>query len=198
MGLMIHSLDNIPESARRDYFIYLLDYGWDEPISDALRRNFDHMAHQSANNKAVIIKGTVGEHFRNEVFSWHKINGLNAEDILPALLISNNHPLYFRDHEHGEQWGGRLLNESTESDMKLIIIPFRKFCKTKTEVVKLIQEVFKDIKEEKELASFSIAKKMKAGHGHAIADALILEPNIAGIGVNLKKLVESFINKKPA
>lgn len=68
MGLMVHSLENIPESAKRDYYIYLLDYGWDEPISDALRRNFDQIAHESAISKAVIIKGTVGERFKNKVF----------------------------------------------------------------------------------------------------------------------------------
>jgi hypothetical protein len=44
MGLMVHSLENIPESARRNYFIYLLDYGWHEPISEALRNNFENMA----------------------------------------------------------------------------------------------------------------------------------------------------------
>lgn len=123
MGLMIHSLDNIPESARRDYFIYLLDYGWKEPISDTLRSNFDNMAHESANNRAVIIKGTEGVHFQNEVFSWHQINGLNGDEILPALLISNNHPSYFRDNTLGKGWGHGLLNESQQTKMKLIIIP---------------------------------------------------------------------------
>ena len=56
MGLMIHSLENIPSSARRDFFIYLLDYGWNEPISNSLRDNFDRMAQIAATNKAVIIK----------------------------------------------------------------------------------------------------------------------------------------------
>ncbi|WP_321381263.1 hypothetical protein [Rhizobium sp.] len=109
MGLMIHSLENIPESARRNYFIYLLDYGWDEPISEALRRNFDNMASEAAVNKAVVIKGTVGSHFQKEVFSWHQINGMNAEEILPALLISNNHPSYFQKNSHGDRWGDGLL-----------------------------------------------------------------------------------------
>lgn len=195
MGLMIHSLDNVPESAKRDYFIYLLDYGWDEPISDSLRRNFDKMAHESAINKAVIIKGTVGEHFQNEVFSWHQINGLNADDILPALLISNNHPSYFRDGNHGDQWGDGLLKESQQTDMKLIIIPFRKFCKTSTEVVELIQKIFEDIKKQKELSDFTIARTIKSGQGKALADAIILEPNFAGIGVDLKKLISGLFNK---
>ena len=50
-------MENIPSSARRDFFIYLLDYGWNEPISNSLRDNFDRMAQIAAKNKAVIIKG---------------------------------------------------------------------------------------------------------------------------------------------
>lgn len=198
MGLMIHSLDNIPESARRDYFIYLLDYGWDEPISEALRRNFDKMAEESSTNGAVVIKGTVGQHFQNEVFSWHKINGLNADNILPALLISNNHPSYFRDNDHGNGWGDGLVNESENQEMKLIIIPFRKFCRTSTEVVELIQKVFDDIKRQKDLSEFSIAREIKASKNQAVADAIILEPNIAGVGIDLKKLIGGFISGRSA
>lgn len=191
MGLMVHSLENIPLGAKRDYFIYLLDYGWNEPISEALRQNFDKMAHESAVNKAVIIKGTVGEHFQNEVFSWHQINGMNGEEILPALLISNMHPSYFRDHVRDEKWGKTLLNQT--ENMKLILIPFKKFCKTGAEAVELIQKIFTDIRNEKDISDFSIAREMNAGRGRAIVDALILEPNFAGIGVDFKKMVSSFL-----
>ena len=43
------------------------------------------MAKIAAENKAVVIKGTVGSHFQNEVLSWHHINGEDANDLLPAL-----------------------------------------------------------------------------------------------------------------
>lgn len=193
MGLMIYSLDNIPESARRDYFIYLLDYGWDEPISEALRKNFDRMAQQAATNGAVIIRGTEASHFSNEVFSWHHINGLDGEEILPALLITNKHPGYFRNHEFGERWGRGLLNESQDVDIKLILVPFRRFCRTSTEAVGLIQSIFDDIKSQKDLFKFSIAKEIKKEPGRAIVDAMVLEPNFAGIGINLKKVIGAFL-----
>lgn len=196
MGLMVHSLDNIPETAHRDYFIYLLDYGWQEPISEALRQNFERMAHEAARNGAVIVKGTEGEHFTNEVFSWHQINGMNGEDLLPALLISNTHPSYFRSKNHGENWGRGLINESLQPNMKLILIPFKKFCKTSTEVVQLIQRIFEDIKGQKDLNEFSISKDIKKGAGKALVDAIILQPNVAGIGINLKKLIGDYISKR--
>jgi len=56
MGLMVYSLENIPVSAQRDYFVYLLDYGWQEPINKALSDNFDRMAQLASKNKAVVIK----------------------------------------------------------------------------------------------------------------------------------------------
>jgi hypothetical protein len=195
MGLMVHSLDNIPEAANRGYFIYLLDYGWQEPISEALQRNFEYMAYESANNNAVIIKGTDGKHFQNEVFSWHQINGLDGEDILPALLITNSHPSYFREKNYGEGWGSGLMNKSQQENMKLIIIPFRKFCTNSTEAVDLIKKVFQDIKSQKDLSDFSIAKEIKGGSGRAIADAVVLQPNIAGVGIDLKKLIGDFLEK---
>lgn len=37
MGLKVHSLQNVPQTENRDFFIYLLDYGWHEPLSRTLR-----------------------------------------------------------------------------------------------------------------------------------------------------------------
>ena len=93
MGLIVHSLENIPKSARRDYFIYLLDYGWHEPISQALRNNFENMAQLASKSKAVIIKGTRLRDFENEVLSWHHINNEDAENLLPALHQSHQSPI---------------------------------------------------------------------------------------------------------
>lgn len=191
MGLYVQSLENIPANADRDYFIYLLDYGWDEPIRNALIDNFENMTKEAAKNRAVIIRGTEPIHFENQVFSWHQINGCNANDILPALLITNKHPAYFRDNNHGEKWNQRLYKESDIEDMKLILIPFKKFCTTTTEVVNLIQKIFSDIAEKKPLNDFGISKQMKKGIGKAIYDAIILEPSISGIGIDLKKLISN-------
>lgn len=186
MGLMIHSLENIPSSARRDFFIYLLDYGWNEPISNSLRDNFDRMAQIAATNKAVIIKGTEVAHFENEVMSWHKINNENAGELLPALLITNKHPQYFR--ESNREFKGRKNIIRTEEDLKLILIPFKKFCETTNQVLTLIETVFKDIEAQKDLSEFKIAKEMNKGVGRAIVDSIILEPNFSGIGFSFNKL----------
>ena len=72
----------------------------------------------------------------------------------------------------------------------MILIPFKRFCKTTTEVISLIERVFNDISEEKGLADFQIAQEMKKGVGRAVVDTIILQPNFIGIGLDLKKIIE--------
>lgn len=188
MGLMIYSLDNIPAEAHRDYFIYLLDYGWDEPISNILNKNYDEMAKIAAENRAVVIKGTVATHFQNEVLSWHHINGEAADDLLPALLITNKHPHYFRDCDEEIFYkASDKIKVHKNGDMKMVLIPFKKSCVNETDVISIVQSVFNDITQGKDLTKFSIIKRQKKGVGHTIVDSLILQPNISGVGIDLKK-----------
>ena len=193
MGLMVYSLDNIPVSARRDIFIYLLDHGWKEPISDALKDNFDKMAQIAANNKAVIIRGIVGAHFENEVMSWHHINNEDAKELLPALLITNKHPQYFRDAGMG--FRNRKNTNQVDKELKLILVPFKRFCDSTTEAISLIEKIFNDIEAQKDLSEFQIAKELNKGIGKAIVDSIILEPNISGIGFSFSKL-KKFLKSK--
>jgi hypothetical protein len=192
MGLHVHSLSNIPRSENRDYLIYLLEYGWYEPLAEALNSNFFQMAGLAAKNRAVVIKGTELAHFENEVFSWHQINNERGEDILPAVLITNAHPSYFMEHNHGYSRNSGLYRESIDGELKLILIPLKKFCSNTTEVVSLIEKLFADIEAGKDPSEFKIAKETQKGIGSAIVDALILEPNISGIGFNFKKFGSFF------
>lgn len=189
MGLYIQSLENIPPEAKRDYFIYLLDYGWDEPIGNALIANYERMASVAAENQAVVIRGTHRVHFEDEVLSWHHINGENAEGLLPAILITNRHPKEFK-----ESFGNRQTR--IDKDLKLIMIPLKNMCKTTTDVVTTIEKIFADVKAKKDLTDFKISKEMKGGVGRALVDAIILEPNIGGIGYNFNKVIDYFKNKK--
>ncbi|OCA02737.1 hypothetical protein [Akkermansia glycaniphila] len=182
MGLYIQSLENIPPHAKRDYFIYLLDYGWHEPLGQALKDNYEKMAAIAAKNKAVVIRGTEAVHFEDEVLSWHHINGESAKDLLPAILITNKHPMYFREKE-----SSRAI--SRDASLKMILIPLGKFCQTTADVISLIHQLFNDVQSGKDLNDFQIAKEKKHGVGKAIVDSLVLEPNFAGIGINIKKLI---------
>jgi hypothetical protein len=183
MGLMIHSLGELPLEAKRSYYVYLLDYGWHEPLADAVYQNFGKMCDLASRREAVVMRGIVGPHFAGEVLSWHHVNGQPAEEILPAILVTTIHPLHFQKR-YGES--------AHSSDDKLLLIPLRKACKTTSEVVFLIEKVFKDIGDKKGLQDFAVAKELKKGKQGAIVDALILQPNFAGLGIDVKRIVSFF------
>jgi hypothetical protein len=193
MGLMIHSLEGLPKGHHRDYYIYLLDYGWNEPLSNALKANFGRMATLASEqqNAVVIMPSEEGIHFSDEVLSWHSINGDDAgkEDLLPAILVTNRHPSEFKE---------RTYNQDTETsdDLKLMLFPLKRHCNNTTEVVSLIQKIFALIKEGKDLKDFVVTKQRKKGVGRAIVDSLILEPNVAGMGFNFNKLIDYFRNEE--
>jgi len=183
MGLMIHSLDGIPEEHQRDYYIYLLDYGWDEPLSQALRNNFKQMALRASEqrNAVVIMHPDTGVHFSDEVLSWHSINGAKADDVLPAILVTNRHPAEFKRRAELEH------QEAVEDDLKLILFPLKKHCNDTTEVVELIKKIFAKIKQGEDLDDFKITDEKRKGFGSALVHSIILEPNFAGIGFSFNK-----------
>jgi hypothetical protein len=189
MGLYVHSLSNILIESSREYFIYLLDYGWEEPLGEALSKNYDKMVALAAENNAVIIKGTHRVHFADEVLSWHNINGEDAEEILPAILITNQHPKKFKESFESDE------NQNFDYDLKFILIPLKKFCNTTTDVVQLVERLFNDIIEKKDLNDFRVSKELKKGFGLALVDSLILEPNIAGVGFNFNNMIRFFTNR---
>jgi len=181
MGLYVHSLGAIPTGAERAYYAYLLDYGWEESLGNAVRANLRRIADMASRSKAVVIHGPRGVHFEDEVLSWHRVNGQDAKNILPAILITTRHPSTF--HESFE-----TKKSKKERRDALLLIPLRKVCKSAEDVVELIQRVFEDIKDKKQLSKFRAAKRMRRGVAGALVDAVILQPKVGGIGFDLKKL----------
>ena len=190
MGLMIHSLAKLPLYEERDYFIYILDYGWAEPIADTLRTNFNRMASLASKGNSVVMMGLEGSHFNDDVLSWHSINGQPGDEILPAILITTRHPRLFNDDLTRNY---KTLHEDYSD--RLLLIPLQKVCKTPRDVVTVIERLFTDIGEKKTLANFQIVSEMKKGTRGALTDALLLEPNIAGVGINLNAVINYFLKR---
>ena len=190
MGLHIRSLSGVPD-ASRSYYIYLLDYGWHEPLGEALYNNFQKMAEIASDNDAVVVRSAGNSvHFCSEVLSWHNINGQNADDVLPAIMITNRHPREFR-----ESFNESDNRKSDRRDYKIVIFPLKKYCKTTTDVASYIDKIFKDVVEKNDLSNFRVVKEMKKGISRALVDGILLEPNVAGIGYSFKPLLEYFSGK---
>ncbi|MDO6693729.1 hypothetical protein Q4574_10560 [Aliiglaciecola sp. 3_MG-2023] len=188
MGLYVHSLGELPAEAERAYYLYVLDYGWHERLGDALERNLSKMMGMASQNDAVVIKGVESIHFNNEIFSYHDINGESGDEVLPGILITTLHPKYFRENE-GRHYTREELNEH------MLLIPLRNYCSNSDDVVSLITKVFKDISEKKKLTDFSIVKKTEKNGFRSFLDTLILQPNVAGVGIDIKKIGDLFSSK---
>lgn len=190
MGLKISTIAAIPESVERSYYLYILDYyNWDEPISNALRNSFDKIAKFAAENDSVAIQGIPESHFYSELMSWESVNGIDPKELLPALMITTIHPKYFLEGNDKQSSGGKIPED------KLVFIEIGKVCKAPQDVVKVIEKVFQDIKDKKEIKDFKVKKELKGGIGKILNDTIILEPNIAGLGVNINNIFK-FLSKK--
>lgn len=189
MGLLLVNLTEIPNSLEKEYYIYLLDTDWEEPLNDALKKNFEKMTEEAskAGNIVIIKQNQFSDHFSDEVFSWHNINknDVSQNILLPAILIANKHPNYFKEN--------KLMHQN---DFKTIIFPLKKYCKSPTDVTELIQNIFRNIKEGTDFIGFEVSKENKKGIGKAIFDSIILEPNISGIGFSFNKFREYFKTNK--
>lgn len=190
MGLKIHSIAEIPDDVSRSYYMYVLDYyNWDEPIANTLRSNFDRMAEFASKNDAVVIQPVGNSHFFSELLSWKSLNGMNPEDILPAIMITSLHPKYFIERDNQQVDGEPLPKD------EIVFIQLKGVCSEPADVLAIIEQIFNDIKGKKELRNFQVKAEQKAGTKGAIVDSLILEPNFVGVGVDLKKVFSLFKRK---
>lgn len=181
MGLKIHTLAEIPENVSKSYYLYILDYhNWNEPIGNTLRENFDKIAEFAAKNDSVVIQGMSGSLIYTELMSWKAVNGIDPVELLPALMITTLHPKYFLDSK--EQESGEIPRD------KFIFLELRKICQTPQDVIIILEKIFQDIKEKRAIQDFKIKKELKGGIGKILNDAIILEPNIGGVGINLNSL----------
>jgi hypothetical protein len=203
VGLYVHSLERLPVELERDYYVYVLDYGWEEPLGDVLRQNFHRMAGLAARNKAVVIAGTDPPSFVDQVFSVHvddpqfsyrRVNGEDGGEVLPAIMITTIQPARFKETQPGYRFSDIAPGIA---DDRIILIPLHALCKTGTEVVVLIERIFSDIAAKKPLSEFSVGKQMQREQNRGrYSDAVILKPTLWGIGIDLKEFLRTWNVKR--
>lgn len=188
MGLMVHSLSEFPVTVEREYYLYVLRGSWDTDIERALQANFTAMSDAASRTNSAIIFGTEGHHFQNEVFSWHRINGENAEPLLPAILITTVHPSKFRD-ENDSFWHGK------SQEHFMVLVPLREIVDSGQDVANVMRKIFEDIKSKKELSDFEVSKQLKPNRGNAFMEGIQLKPSFMGFGFDLKTIPKMFKGK---
>ena len=185
MGLKVSTIARLPLDSDREYFVYFLDYGWDDSFSEVMYNNFDNFASGLAGQNGLVIAGLNRQEFADEVLSWHSLNGEPTDELLPAILVSGCHPEEFRrSNEFGRGWSEG--NEGVRKHDGAILIPLRDVCKSPDDVVPIISSILGSIRNRQKIEEFDILRQM--GGSDKEAEIFVLQPNFYGIGVDLKAI----------
>jgi hypothetical protein len=189
MGLWISQLGSVNIRGERSLYIYLLDYGWPDGEWEKLfKKHFSRMANLAQDSEAVVVGSNNGTHFANEVLSWHRVANLDADRVLPGLLITKTHPAYFTDEQ-------LFQSASIKPDLEdLLVIPLRDFCTDETDFLRSIEGIFEDLRNGTELRNFEIAqhdprRKTFGQRSQQLVGAIELKPGMFGVSIDLKKLL---------
>lgn len=205
MGLIIKDLAEIAEvpDRGRSLYIYLLDYGWPDGEYERIFSNqWSKLCERASETNAIVIKSQRGVHFANSVLNWHSLDGREIENILPAILLTKSPPSYFF---HGTEPGqddtmNSLPSHGNPSEAMddMALLPLGRFCNSPDGFSCLIEGIFADLERGKELRNFGACSidVLRAEEpswnrfplGKRLGRALLLQPNFAGIGLNLKTL----------
>jgi len=188
MGLYISHMDTVSIKGSRSLYVYLLDYGWPEGEWEQIfKKHFMSMADRADKTGAVVIGSSRGSHFGNEVLNWHRVGTLDADEVLPGLLITKTHPSYFRESFDDSKAAAPGLED-------LLVIPLKPFCKDETDFLCAIEGIFHDLKDGLELKNFRIASHDPRRHraksvGKRLVDAIEVKPGAFGVSLDLKALL---------
>jgi hypothetical protein len=98
MGYVLNELANLPVDDNVHFYVFVVNGQFREPLYDMIERNFMEIA-RSIGNHAVIAVGTDKQQFTTSVARKYLGEGNSDrtfQDMLPALLITNDHPEQLR------------------------------------------------------------------------------------------------------
>ena len=179
----------------------MLDYRWPEGECEQIfKEHYHSISKRASDTRSIVIASHRGVHFANEILSFHRVFDLVADEVSPAILISKTHPSYFvetygpEEHPISDPAADALCRNN------VVLIPLKTACSTPSDFASVVESIFADLSGGVELRNFRVSKHDRhhnkpddesQSHGilSRIGRAIVLEPNIAGIGINLKELV---------
>ncbi len=92
MGYMLNSLGNLPVDEDVNFYVFVINGQWQEPLYGMIEQNFSSIA-RSIGSHAVIAKGLHPAEWYGEVAEKYlgKEHG-SYHPLLPALLVTDAHP----------------------------------------------------------------------------------------------------------
>jgi hypothetical protein len=139
VGYQLNRLANLPIDDEVEFYIFVINGNWQEPLYKMVQENFSEIA-RSIGNHAVIATGLNPKEWYGEVGKTYLGDGYDKyHDLLPALLITDTHPdklnsnslrLFVPLESVQERFGGwpqffDLLSDFVQSKSDEFIIRFR-------------------------------------------------------------------------
>lgn len=191
MGLYISKMDTVTIRGQRNFYIYLLDYGWqDSEWEQRFKKHFMKMGDLASETNSVVVASPRGVHFANEVLSWHKFGDIDAKKLLPGILITQTHPNYFQTEQANEDWPPP--HEPDPAGMEnLLMVPLSQFPDDEAYFIRTIEELFEDIKAGTALEGLRIAdndfRQASQKKLSRFVDSIEIKPGMFGLRFDLRK-----------
>ncbi|MDP3547468.1 MAG: hypothetical protein Q8S29_14970, partial [Phreatobacter sp.] len=115
-----------------------------------------------------------------------QVNGENAEDILPAIMITDCDPRLLAESNDGS-FGNRHRDNAKPE--RFLLIPLAEHCKSETDVAQMLERIKRSIESKTPLSHFEIVREIRRADS-GLSDVLVLKPNVFGIGLDLNRIWE--------
>lgn len=179
MGFIATDIAKIP-SVGYEWYLYLLTDNWDDPIQEALLKNFDQLS-QSVGTSCLVVKGANPEQFYNSLIDSQFVELIRTtgEELFPSLVLSSHPP--------------SKLNESSGKGANIkgavsFLIPLR----MKADLHSFLRKLSETIKSGDPMELFENDPVSKWAW---MTEYLEVKPNICGVGINLNPLFDKLFRK---
>lgn len=194
MGLIVSHLKTLDRLQNKALYVYLLDHGWpDGKYEKLFKTHFSKLVEKASASNSVVIASNKGVHFANEVLAYYKVLNLDAQKVLPGILISKAPPSYFKETSGMEEHSIDVETDPLIRD-GVVIIPLKECCETEADFANIIESIFADLEKATSISKFQVSEHDSYHNQGAStfkkrgASAIILQPNFFGVGVDLKTL----------
>tara|TARA_Y100001951_G_C11209037_1_gene221833 strand:+ start:151 stop:747 length:597 start_codon:yes stop_codon:yes gene_type:complete len=194
MGLIVSHLKTLDRLPSKALYMYLLDYGWpDGKYEKLFKTHFNKLAEKASASNSVVITSNKGVHFANEVLAYYKVLDLDPSKVLPGILITKAPPSYFKETSGPEEHSIDTVTDPLVRD-GVVIIPLKACCESEADFINIIESIFSDLEKGTSISNFQVSehdshhRQTASAFGSRVTSAIILQPNIFGVGVDLKTL----------
>lgn len=178
MGYILNHLSNLPVDDKLNFYIFVVNGRYLDPLYEMIQANFVQIAREIGDD-AVVAMGTDSKEFTTSVARKYLGEGNSDSSfikILPALLITNNHP------------------ENLTADSLRLIVPLKHAEAHFGDWHQFFEALAQFVRGEND----DFARKFEETGDliNASNKVVMLQPNFFGLGLNVNELIDRWRNRK--